>query len=208
MSKIKSVYAVGINDADYVVQIKETIGYVDGKQKQKTVWVCPFYKTWNGMIGRGYSEKIKLKQPAYKDVTVCEEWHLFSTFRAWMIEQEWEDKHIDKDLILPGNKVYSPETCVFVSRSVNNFLIERGNDRGEYKIGVCWDKQCGKFQALCCNPFTKKQENLGRFVEEDQAHKAWLDKKLEHAYALAAIQGDERVSKAIIDKYENYGSNS
>ena len=126
----KLVYGVGVNDADYVVSINETVGYVDGKRKEKLVWICPFYRTWKGMLGRGYSEKLKLKYPSYKDVTVCEEWHLFSTFRAWMDQQDWEGLQLDKDLLVKGNKIYSPETCLFVSGQVNNFVLERGASRG------------------------------------------------------------------------------
>jgi len=203
MSKL--VYGVGINDADYVTQIKEELGVSGGKRKQKVVWICPFYTTWKNMLRRGYSNKFKIKQPTYKDVTVCEEWHRFSTFRAWMQAQCCEGSHLDKDLLVPGNKVYSPESCVFVSRQVNNFFLDRGNDRGDYKIGVDWHKQSGKFKARCNNPITGSREYLGLFESEEVAHQAWLSKKLEHAYALAATQTDPRVAKALIARYENYG---
>ena len=33
---------VGVNDADYVIKVNETIGYVDGKRKRRQAWVCPF----------------------------------------------------------------------------------------------------------------------------------------------------------------------
>jgi len=201
----KLVFGVGINDADYVTQIKEAIGYVNGKQKYKTVWICPFYQAWKNMLTRSYSEKFKLIQPTYRDVSVCKEWHLFSNFKKWMTTQDWEGKQLDKDLLSPGTKEYSPTACVFVSRQVNMFLIDRGAARGEYKIGVCWDKDRSKFIAGCSNPISGKKENLGRFATEDAAHQAWLDRKLDHAYALAALQEDERVAKALIDRYENYG---
>jgi hypothetical protein len=199
----KLVYGVGINDADYVTKVQETIGYIDGKQKQKVVWRCPFYQVWGNMLKRGHSERFKLKNPTYKDVTVCKEWHLFTTFKAWMEQQDWEGNQIDKDLLLPGNKIYSPETCVFVSRQVNMFLVDSGAARGEYKIGVCWDRRRGKYMARC---FTGKQEYLGYFASEEEAHKAWLTRKLEHAYSLSAIQTDERVARALIDRYEKYGA--
>lgn len=50
MKTRKLLYGVGINDADYVVQRKETIGYVDGEQKRKLIWICPFYQTWKSML--------------------------------------------------------------------------------------------------------------------------------------------------------------
>ena len=43
MKPKKLIYGVGTNDADYVVRRLETIGYVDGKQKQKLIWFCPYY---------------------------------------------------------------------------------------------------------------------------------------------------------------------
>jgi hypothetical protein len=145
------------------------------------------------MIKRGYSDGWKLRNPTYKDCTVSEEWYLFSIFRAWMVKQDWKGSQLDKDLLISGNRAYSPDACVFVSRQVNMFLIDSGASRGDYKIGVCWHKQNGKFMARCRNPFTCKQEYLGLYTDEDQAHKAWLDRKIEHAYALAGAQTDERV---------------
>lgn len=198
------VWGVGINDADYVVAVNETLCYIDGKRKIRLIWECPFYRKWKGVLRRCYSDKLKAKQPTYKDASICEEWHLFSTFKFWMEQQDWENKHLDKDLLLSGNKVYSPETCVFVSGLVNTFVIERGADRGQWMIGVYWHQRDQKFVAQCSNPFTKKNEGLGRFVDELEAHKAWLDRKLEHAYALAAMQTDERVAKALVDRYTDY----
>jgi hypothetical protein len=200
----KLVCGVGINDADYVTKIQETIGYISGRQKQKIVWRCPFYQTWADMLKRGYSDKFKDSNPAYKDVTVCEEWHRFSVFKAWMENQDWESKELDKDLLISGNKVYSPDACVFVGKQINLFLVDSGASRGKYKIGVCWHKGAGKFVTRCSNPFTKKDNHLGLFTSEQEAHEAWIAKKLEYARDLAALQTDERIAKALIAKYTNY----
>ena len=200
----KLLYGVGINDADYVVQRKETVGYVDGKQK--LIWICPFYKTWTNMIKRCYSIKTQNNQPTYIGCTVSDEWLTFSVFKKWMESQYWEGKQLDKDLLVEGNKVYSPETCVFVTRMVNNFTTDRGNDRGEFLIGVIWYKPIEKFISQCSNPFTKKKENLGYFTSEQEAHEAWTKRKLELAYELAAIQTDTRVAKALISRYSNYSN--
>ena len=121
-----------------------------------------------------------------------------------MTGQDWEGMQLDKDLLFTGNKVYSKETCVFVSGMVNSFTIDRGASRGEWLIGVNWEKGRGKFQSGCRNPFTKKREHLGRFDSEQKAHQAWLKRKLELAHLLAAEQADERVGKALIERYTNY----
>ncbi len=201
MKPKKLVYGVGINDADYVTQRFETIGCADGKQKQKLVWKCPYYSRWVDILKRCYSDKYQKRRPTYKDCTVSDEWLTFSNFKTWMSTQDWQGKQIDKDLLVEGNKVYSPETCVFVSGMVNSFTTDRGAARGEWLIGVCWNKRDGKFQARCRNPFTKKLEYLGCFDCEQEAHNAWRKRKLELAHELAAIQTYPRVAKALIDRY-------
>ena len=203
MKTRKLVYGVGINDADYVTQKWETI-IVNGKRKQKFVWVCPFYRAWKSMLERCYSIKTQERQPTYKGCSVSKEWLTFSVFKNWMETQDWEDKQLDKDLLFEGNKVYSPETCVFVSGMVNLFTVDSGASRGELPIGVCWNNGANKFKSQCRNPFTKKREHLGYFTCEQEAHQSWLKRKLELAYELAAIQADQRVAEALINRYTNY----
>lgn len=204
MKPKKLVHGVAVNDADYVAQKFETIGYVDGKRKQKLVWVCRYYQTWKDMIQRCYSAKRQERYPAYIGCTVSEEWLTFSNFKAWMEKQDWEGKQIDKDLLFEGNKVYSSETCVFVTGLVNSFTLDNGASRGKWLIGVVWHKPTGKFLSSCKNPFTKKLEHLGLFTSEQQAHQAWLKRKLELAHELASIQTEKRVAKALIDRYSQY----
>ena len=207
MKTKKLVHGVGINDADYVVRRFETI-VVNDKQKLKRVWVCPFYRTWKSMLRRCYSIKTQNNQPTYIGCTVSKEWLTFSNFRSWMETQNFEGNQLDKDLLIEGNKVYSPQTCVFVTQTVNNFTIDSGASRGEWLIGVYWHKPTEKFMSQCSNPFTKKREHLGYFDSELEAHEAWLKRKLELAYELAAIQTDERVAEALIDRYSNYKTNN
>lgn len=203
MTTKKLVYDVGINDADYVVEQKKTIN-INGVNKQRLVWACPYYRTWVNILSRCYSSKFQERYPTYKGCSVSKEWLTFSNFRSWMTAQDFEGMQLDKDLLLEGNKVYSPETCVFVSKTVNTFTTDSGATRGEWLIGVNWDKRTNKFRSQCRNPFTKRQERLGYFTCEQKAHNAWLKRKLELAHELAAIQEDPRVAKALVDRYMNY----
>ena len=203
MKSRKLIYGVGINDADYAVKKWKTIE-VNGKKKWKLVWICPFYQAWKSMLERCYSVKLQERRPTYRGCTVSEEWERFSNFRAWMVTQDWEGKQLDKDLLLEGNKVYSAETCVFVSHSVNSFTLDCGAARGEWMVGVYWHKCTNKFKSQCSNPLTKKIEHLGLFTCELEAHQAWLKRKLELAKELAEIQTDERVAEALIHRYSNY----
>lgn len=207
MKKKKLVCGAGTNDSDYVTQKFETI-IVDGKQKRKLVWVCPFYQAWTSMLKRCYSIKTQERYPTYKGCSVSTEWLTFTVFKNWMMTQNWEDNHLDKDLLIEGNKVYSPETCVFVSGVVNSFTIDSGATRGDFLIGISWDKKSGKFMSKCSNPFTKEQEYLGLFDCEQEAHEAWSKRKLELAHELAAIQTDTRVAESLINRYSNYKTNN
>ena len=186
------IQGVGINDADYPVTRKE-----NGKR----VWICPYYQAWKSMIERSYNDKYKQKNYTYQDVTVCEEWYSFMRFRAWMVEQDWEGKHLDKDILFQGNKVYSPDTCVFVDGALNNFLTDHAAARGEWPIGVSWHEPTKKFQSSCSNPFTKKLEYLGCFHCPQQAHLVWKKRKHELACQLADMQKDERVAEALKIRY-------
>lgn len=201
MEPKKLVHGVGINDADYVVEKYEEIGYVGGKRKRKRVWACPYYLAWRGMLMRCYSDKYQERKPTYVGCTVSEDWLTFSNFKEWMEKQDWEGLHLDKDILFEGNKVYSAEACVFITPTVNLFTTHDKSSRGEWPVGVCLHKPTGKFHSRCCNPLSGGRESLGFFDCEQEAYEAWAKRKLELAHELAAIQDDPRVAKALIDRY-------
>ena len=200
MKPRKLVHGVGNNNAGYAVT-KYGIVEVNGVRKRKRVWICPYYRVWESMLNRCYSAKYQEQKPSYKGCGVTDDWLTFSEFKNWMEAQDFEGKQLDKDILIPGNKVYSPETCIFVTGAVNNFVNDNGAQRGEFLVGVSWHKPAGKFQTLCRNPFTNKREHLGLFTTEQEAHQAWRKRKQELAHELAAIQTDPRVAKALINRY-------
>lgn len=195
----KLVCGVGINDADYPLTQNKT---VDGKQFQ--TWFCPFYERWRAMLKRAYSEVYHSSFSTYAGCSVCDEWLYFSKFKAWMEQQEWKGKQLDKDLLIKDNKVYSPETCLFIEQRINLFISEKSNNTQELPTGVSWDKKASRYRAQCVSATTGKQTNLGWFDSPATAHKAWLAFKLDQAHLLAANQSDKRVAKALIERYENY----
>jgi hypothetical protein len=193
--KNKLVQGVGINDANYAVQLKEHIGYINGKQIQKVIWTCPYYTKWHKMIQRAYSPKIKLESPSYQGVVVCEEWLTFSNFKSWMETQAWEGKHLDKDIIKQGNKIYCPEFCAFVTQETNKFVLDSAAARGDYPLGVYLHKHSGKLMARIK---TKGQTiYLGSYTCPNEAHKAWRKAKHELAVVLAEQQDDLRIAHAL-----------
>ena len=96
----------------------------------KPVWQ---YKLWQSLLQRCFDAKYQLRQPTYQDVTVCAEWLSFGNFLEWVNnEVDCKGKPVgmalDKDLIIKGNKVYSPDTCSFVPKAVNALMTDRKND--------------------------------------------------------------------------------
>jgi hypothetical protein len=190
------VYGVGINDATYPVGIFEK---VDGRRKQ--LWICPIYRAWKDMLKRCYSAKEHVEHPTYAKCSVAPDWLSLSAFRVWMLSQPWEGADLDKDLLSPGNKVYSSDTCIFVPRQLNVFLTDRGAARGEWPTGASRHKASGKFAAQCRNPFIGKNEHLGLFECPDAAHETWLARKHEHACSYADQQTVPRIAAALRTSY-------
>lgn len=189
--KSKLVYGVGVNDADYPVKT-----VIHGKMSH-----CPFYSVWMHMLQRCYSKRYLDSKKTYLGASVAKQWHSFLEFKDWMARQDWEGMHLDKDIIHPGNKIYSQETCAFVTPLTNNFTLDSGASRGKYLIGVYWHKRDKRYMSKCCNPFTGKQENLGSFGSELGAHLAWKRRKHELSQILAEMQSDARVKSALKVRY-------
>ncbi len=197
----KLVYGVGVNDLPYRTQVYEYVTKDGGKRIKKLVFLCKYYAVWGSMLQRCYSEKFLESNPSYIGTSVCSEWLYATEFKKWMEQQDWEGKCLDKDIIVPGSKLYSPETCAFVLQATNNFVIARDACRGDYPIGVSLDTRTGRYQARCGNPFTVKQESLGYFSTQEEAHEAWRKRKHELAQLVAARESDLRIVQALKKHY-------
>lgn len=177
---------VGLNDADYTVT-----PVLEGKR----VW-CPYYRVWHNMLHRCYNPKYKSKNMTYKDCKVSDDWKTFSLFKEWMITQDWRGKVLDKDLLVRGNKIYSPDTCVFISSALNSALIEKHMIRGTYLSGVSKGVDCKRYQASACG------RNLGSYSTEIDAHNAWRIAKAGQLKNLAAKEGNTKITQAILARVE------
>lgn len=146
--------------------------------KDKTQRLHPAYNSWKCMLRRCYDPKDLSKNPSYIGCYVCDEWKYFSNYLIWWKDNYIEDFQLDKDILYFGNKVYSPETCIFIPQWLNKFVVASDRNRVESKLGVSWDKQCEKYKARCKMGSKKKVKTLGLFDNETDAHNAWLDYKL------------------------------
>ena len=165
LAQRKPVYGIGINDSLYIVQPK-----INGRQV-----ACPYYNKWKGMIERCYYEKSRSKNKRYADCSVSSEWLSFSKFKVWMKTQDWEGKELDKDIIIPNNKIYSPEYCMFVGQEINKLLNDNPLIRGEYPLGVSPYNMSGRYKSRCS--IDGKYRMIGSFPTIKEAEIAYLEFK-------------------------------
>lgn len=115
----KPMFGRGIIDVDYVTHTKQG--------------TCPYFIRWRNMFDRCYNENRSDRNLSYSSCEVCEDWYSFKSFRDWMTGQNWQDKHLDKDLIVKGNKIYHPSRCLLIDRELNMFLSNISNYKGYTK---------------------------------------------------------------------------
>ena len=175
------------------------VGYIgEGKYKSRENGKeARVYKIWHGMLQRCYDEKCQEKNPTYKYCKVSEEWHNFQNFAEWYdrnyYEIEGEKMHLDKDILIKGNKIYSPKTCVFVPHKINTLFTKRQNKRGESVIGT--SPKNGKYVVQChlINPKTgeSKQEHLGYYETQEKAFEIYKYYKEKNIKEVADYFKDE-----------------
>ena len=155
----KAIFGVGINDYPYPIKEK-------GKHIQS-------YSIWQNILARCYDAKVHLKYPTYKGCSVCEEWLLFSNFKKWFDENYVEGWHLDKDILVKGNKIYSSDTCCFVPKEINKMFTKSNSIRGKYPIGVTFHK--GKYDATITRTRCgiKKRTTIGSFPTPEDAFVAY-----------------------------------
>ena len=166
---LPSVCGVGITGAKYPSKI-------NGVRTKE-------YGLWKRMLERCYSDAFKNKCPTYTDCEVSENFLHYEYFYEWCHEQigfsnEGDENpfHLDKDLLIKGNKVYSETTCVFLPQEINKILTKRTTSRGEYLIGIYWSKTHKAFKAQV-GKNKGGREYLGYFNTELEAYNAYKTAK-------------------------------
>ena len=160
-----SVYGIGVFGTKYPSRVNGV------KTKE--------YKLWHSMLVRCYSDTIKKKHQTYIGCEVSDNFKSYEYFYEWCQKQigfNNKDWHLDKDLLIKGNKVYSEGTCVFIPSEINKVLVKREALRGEYLIGVSWSKTSKAFVATVAKN-KGKTEHLGYFNTELEAFNAYKTAK-------------------------------
>ena len=156
------------------------------------------YNTWKDMLARCYSEKCQAKKPTYVGCSVCDEWLILSNFKKWHDINYRENMALDKDILIPGNKIYSPEACSFVPQYINSLLTDAGAARGDLPLGVVAQKPSPKtnrvnttYTALCSNGNGKLFRKTFKTVPEAAAWYVTTKKRVVKEQAIRAFEAGD-----------------
>lgn len=152
------------------------------------------YHTRGACLWRRLQARVKpggafqVKHPTYVGTT--SHFNNFDEFMNWATAAPGYDGKdefgrvycLDKDILVPGNKVYSPEQCCFVPNSLNMVLTDTAAKRGAWPLGVTYHKSSQKFRSICKSK--GRDVYLGSFSDPASAHAAWQRFKSEEILKL------------------------
>ena len=130
--RLKNPYAPSVHVVGYM-----GVGpYVASINRTKTLE----YHIWSGILERCYSANRSVNHQTYLNCRVCNEWHNFQIFAHWYVTHPDYGKgyDIDKDVMVPGNTLYSPSTCCMLPSVINKALVGR-HDTRELPTGVYYN---------------------------------------------------------------------
>ena len=160
------------------------------------------YDTWYDMLRRCYGDRYK--NSSYEGCTASDNFKYYTFFYEWCNKQVGfgnKGWHLDKDLLVKGNKIYSEDTCVFLPAEINSVLTKTDKLRGKYPIGVHWCNSKKVFVSQI-NRNKGQQEWLGQFDNPNDAFNAYKDAKENYLKELAnKWKGkiDERAYNALMN---------
>lgn len=148
------------------------------------------FDKWRYMLERCYGNRIS---NCYKDVIVCDEWLYYPNFKKWYDDNFYqvdnEEMQLDKDILIKGNKIYSPKTCIFVPSEINAYFTKKHNDK-KLPMGVYYDKN---------------NDNYYSIIGIDGKHKrikGSQSKSIEETFEYYKIEKEKDI-KRLADKYKN-----
>lgn len=142
---------------------------------------------WYNMYNRCYSSKYHERSPQYKDCSMCDEWlDDKEEFYEWVRENYYtvgnEQIDLDKDILVKGNKIYSPDTCIFAPHSINTYFESLTREPiylpklNKYKMEIYLEG---------------KNVNIGYYDTEEEAKKSYIRHKEAAILSKADIYKDK-----------------
>ena len=166
--------------------IGNTTTTIKGKDKKS-------YQCWSNMLKRCYNKNVHNKQPTYKDCSVCNEWLCYENFEKWYDENYYkvgeERMCLDKDILVKGNKVYSPETCIFAPQRINTLFRELNNN----EFPTLEERSNGTFAIRI--RMNGKSKRISGFETKEKAEECYLKEKRQTIKEIAEEYKDKIPNK-------------
>lgn len=192
--RTKLVYGVGVND-------------YKGNTKYNHVHI-PSYHTWVEMLKRCFCDNFKNSNRTYTECKCCDEWKSFSAFKTWFDNPEngYKDGYaLDKDILIKGNKIYSPSTCCFVPNEINVLLCKSDAKRGCMPIGVYERKLVNGSSYMAYLNKNGCRINLGTYHSIEDAFQSYKQAKESHIKEMATQYFNEgKITKKVYNALLNY----
>ena len=183
------------------------VGYKGCGEYSASERVCKggarLYHAWSNMLERCYNSKYK-EYHLYggKGVYVCKNWHNFQAFAEWYQKNVPERWHMDKDILVEGNLVYSESTCVGVPSELNGFITSSINRRGRNTYTGVYYVREGRWRVASYGT-EGKQVTLGHTTTELEGVRLYRKEKVRLANILAEKYKDV-VDKRVYDYFINF----
>lgn len=161
----------------------------------------PIFTKWEDMLKRCYGKSRIDDYAKYDDCTVDPQFWVYKEFEEWANQQVSccaPGFHLDKDILVRGNRVYGPDTCCFVPPAINSCIIGRVRKKSDLPIGVLRSGKRYSAQIMV----KPKTIRLGLFDTPSEAFAAYKEAKEARIKAVAhEWRGriDERVFNALMN---------
>lgn len=162
------------------------------------------YNVWFSMLRRVYGVKELARNPTYVDCSVDKRWLKYSEFIRFHDKYYIEGYALDKDILVPGNKKYGPDTCAYVPQAINKLFTNRSRFRGKYPLGIF--RKGNRLIVQMAGRATRHVASFG-LDEVDAAIDCYNKAKAEQVKAVAREYKeviDRRVYKALMWRARNF----
>ena len=146
------------------------------------------YSVWKSILRRCKNNK------NYLGCTVCDEWLEYQNFAGWYVNNDFYGLgyDLDKDILIKGNKIYSPTTCCLVPRVINQVFKNHEKPRKHIlPLGVSYDKRNAHKKYGASLSLYGKQKHLGYYKTPEEASAAYVVAKEAYVKELALEYKDQ-----------------
>ncbi len=154
------------------------VGFIGGIEFKTKGNHSKAYYRWRNMIARCYDSKTQELMPTYIGCSVCDDWHNYQNYSKWFYDNFIPGFDVDKDILINGNKVYSPSTCKFVSHQENS---EKATAKSYTLISPNLKEVKVYNLVKFCNENNLTPSNIHKVMNgERNHHKGWTVNKIKN----------------------------